>query len=89
MSDFRTGTTVRATPRRRAARLLTALATVPTALAVSALPAQGVPTEGDPPAATTTPAEGRWGCPGVDGPAFPGQRYGCALRPEQRGPVLE
>jgi hypothetical protein len=69
---------------RTTARLLTVMSAVPTALALSVLPAQALPTEGDRVAAGDPcwrNDEGR--------PAFYGQRYGCGLAPEDRGPVME
>jgi hypothetical protein len=71
-------------PVRRAARALAVLAAVPAALALSALPAGAVPTEGDP----TVVVDPCWRN-GAGEPAYPGQRYGCDLPAELRGPVQE
>ncbi|HLM05139.1 MAG TPA: hypothetical protein VK402_08145 [Blastococcus sp.] len=69
---------------RSVARPVIIIAAVHTALALSVLPAQAMPTEGDPVSA----GDACWR--NVEGRiAFPGQRYGCDLAPEDRGPVME
>jgi hypothetical protein len=75
--------------RRTGKGLLLTTSAVVVAFGAGVAPAAAAPEEGVP----TAPAVCShvvWGWPnGVDGPAYPGQRFGAFLPPQCRGPVLE